>query len=255
MRDVDHRGAVRGRLPHLAEYALDHVGAERRGRLVEDEDPRLQSQCLRELDQLSLGDAEILHARVAVDVAADSLELCPDPVRPGAVFCPVCLRNREQHVLAHRQIGQERGMLVHDREPELPRDSGVRPSDSVPPISIVPESGTSDPEATAMSVDLPAPFSPSNACTSPARAANVTSESATTPGKRFQISESRISTGAVSSTSLLSQPRGARGRPAPAPDAVAPPFYPRAAFSFAFERCVERIASPGSDGSQCTPTF
>src|SRR5438874_8289076 len=37
------------------------------------------------------------------------------------------------------------------------------------------------------SVVLPAPFSPSSACTSPAAASNVTSSFATTPGNRFEI--------------------------------------------------------------------
>ena len=37
------------------------------------------------------------------------------------------------------------------------------------------------------SVLLPAPFSPSSACTSPARASKSTPSFATTPGKRFVI--------------------------------------------------------------------
>src|SRR5262249_33729362 len=45
------------------------------------------------------------------------------------------------------------------------------------------------------SVVLPAPFSPSSACTSPAAASNVTPSFATTPGKRFVIPAMRTAGG------------------------------------------------------------
>ena len=43
---------------------------------------------------------------------------------------------------------------------------------------IVPASGVVVPEATFINVDLPAPFSPSSACTSPGSTSNETSVSA-----------------------------------------------------------------------------
>ena len=43
---------------------------------------------------------------------------------------------------------------------------------------IVPSSGVVAPEATFINVDLPAPFSPSRACTSPGSTSNETSVSA-----------------------------------------------------------------------------
>src|SRR3954452_21418410 len=45
------------------------------------------------------------------------------------------------------------------------------------------------------SVDLPAPFSPSSACTSPSAASNSTPSFATTPGNRFVIPRSATATG------------------------------------------------------------
>ncbi len=47
-----------------------------------------------------------------------------------------------------------------------------------------------------MSVDLPAPFSPTTACTSPRATSNDTSELATTPGKRLVTPRTRTA-GAV----------------------------------------------------------
>src|SRR5580704_1240025 len=49
-------------------------------------------------------------------------------------------------------------------------------------MRISPLSGWTAPVMTLMSVDLPAPFSPTIACTSPARSSNETSSSARTPG-------------------------------------------------------------------------
>ncbi len=51
-----------------------------------------------------------------------------------------------------------------------------------------------------MSVDLPAPFSPSRACTSPTRTSKSTLSLATTPGKRLTIP--RISTARAVSVHL-----------------------------------------------------
>ncbi len=54
-----------------------------------------------------------------------------------------------------------------------------------------------------MSVDLPAPFSPSRMCTSPRRREKSTPSSATTPGKVFLISRiSRTGASAVLSSWL-----------------------------------------------------
>src|SRR3954447_13539637 len=61
------------------------------------------------------------------------------------------------------------------------------------------------------SVVLPAPFSPSSACTSPAAASKSTPSLATTPGKRFVIPSS-LTAGAVLAFSCMSRRTGrARG--------------------------------------------
>src|SRR3954447_22171564 len=61
-----------------------------------------------------------------------------------------------------------------------------------------PSSGRRTPVSTLISVDLPAPFSPTSACTSPGSSANETSSSATTPEKRLVTSRtSRIGSSAT----------------------------------------------------------
>src|SRR5438067_1805072 len=62
-----------------------------------------------------------------------------------------------------------------------------------------------------ISVDLPAPFSPSSACTSPGRSSKSTRSSATTPGNRFvmpRISRTVAASTAHDSKDLLLKRRG-----------------------------------------------
>ena len=76
--------------------------------------------------------------------------------------------------------------------PSSAADNGVSCSTPVPSTSIVPLSGAIVPEATFISVDLPAPFSPSRAWTSPAATSRETSVSARTGPKRLEICVSTI---------------------------------------------------------------
>ena len=57
-------------------------------------------------------------------------------------------------------------------------NAGVRLSTGAPPKTIVPASGVVVPDAMFINVDLPAPFSPSRACTSPGSTSKETSLSA-----------------------------------------------------------------------------
>ena len=65
--------------------------------------------------------------------------------------------------------------------PRSVRPPGSRRSTGSPANAIVPASGWIVPDATFMSVDLPAPFSPSSAWTSPGSTSSETSVSAATP--------------------------------------------------------------------------
>ena len=58
-------------------------------------------------------------------------------------------------------------------------------STGVPPIATVPASRSCTPASTFIRVDLPAPFSPTSPCTSPACSRRSTSSSTGTPKKDF----------------------------------------------------------------------
>jgi hypothetical protein len=66
-----------------------------------------------------------------------------------------------------------------------------------PPISTMPWSGSVEPAATAINVDLPAPFSPTSAWTSPSTTSRPTPLSATTPGYVLTTSVRRRTTRAA----------------------------------------------------------
>src|SRR5688572_5213202 len=66
-----------------------------------------------------------------------------------------------------------------------------------PESSMLPVSGAYRPVSTLISVDLPAPFCPMSACTSPARSVSSTPASACTPGKAREMSRA-LSTIALS---------------------------------------------------------
>src|SRR5687767_2487130 len=69
--------------------------------------------------------------------------------------------------------------------PSLWAEAGVRWRTDCPAISIVPPSGWCAPVMTLMRLDLPAPFSPSSAWTSPARKSNDTPFNAQTAPNDF----------------------------------------------------------------------
>jgi hypothetical protein len=104
-------------------------------------------------------------------------------------------------------------------------------STRTPSILISPESFWCMPPSILMSVDLPAPFSPTSPWTSPRRIENVTSCNARTPGNRLQICTISQTRSSTCPTSFLSswipsiapiQYEDWAGWPRP--DAPAPPF-------------------------------
>src|SRR5688572_13133640 len=68
---------------------------------------------------------------------------------------------------------------------------GDRGETVLPESSMLPASGAQTPVSTLISVDLPAPFCPMSACTSPARNVSSTLESACTPGKAREMLRAR----------------------------------------------------------------
>ncbi len=81
--------------------------------------------------------------------------------------------------------------------PSLMASAGELIVTGVPSTSIVPSSGFWTPYRIFISVDLPAPFSPTIACTVAARTSMSMSWLAMTPGNRFPMPRSRTATFSV----------------------------------------------------------
>src|ERR1017187_2280183 len=85
--------------------------------------------------------------------------------------------------------------------------AGVLCKTGRPSTVSVPESGFSAPVMTLISVDFPAPFSPSSACTSPEPSENETPRRACTPAKDLVIA---VASSSAIQTSIAGQARGAQ---------------------------------------------
>ena len=191
VRDVDDRRAplAQGR-DHLVQPA--RLGDRQAGgRLVHDEEPGVERQRLRNLDELLPRDRQRGEWRVRRDVQAELIEVgahglahlraVDQPQRtPARRFAS------EQDVAGDVEIVEQVQLLVDERDARGPSRRGRRARRPARRRSAPrPTSGCSMPPTIFISVDLPAPFSPSSATTSPACTSRFTPRSACTPGKRL----------------------------------------------------------------------
>jgi hypothetical protein len=130
--DEDDRDAAVAQPANGHEEVVHLERRERRGRLVHDQEPGAGRECLGDLHQLPVGDAEASHRRVRGEVDPELLQQLRDC---GAHRAPVDgveatarLAARED-VLRHRQIGEDGRLLVHRDDPESVRI--VRAADSL----------------------------------------------------------------------------------------------------------------------------
>ena len=193
VRDQDDgEPLVREALDEL-EHLLGLRDAERGGRLVEDHEPGVPHHRAGDGDRLALAAGEgrdrladradrrhreALHRLGRLRLHHRLLQPLEDVVRLAA----------EVHVLDDVEVVAEREVLVDDLDPELggvlrPVDVDTRRRRTGPrrcPAQWVPATHL-------ISVDLPAPLSPTSAITSPGRTSKSTSSSACTEPKLFEI--------------------------------------------------------------------
>ena len=119
--NVDDAGAVLAEPGDDGEEPLDLALAQRRGRLVHDQDPRVGADGLGDLDDLLLGHAERLDEPVGIDRRADPAEQLRRALPPGlpaqAAPGPAALE-RQRDVLGDGQVREERRLLVDGRDAE-----------------------------------------------------------------------------------------------------------------------------------------
>ena len=180
MGDVDDRRPGGGHAADVPEQHLDRFLVERRRRLVENEHAGIDGERLGELEEVLVDDRQgvdaIFEVRSEADVVEDSAHCRPGRRPAGATM----LGRATWTFSATVKSGSSAGCWWTMAMPSWAAVAGVRRSTSAPSTSIVPLSGATVPEATFISVDLPAPFSPRRAWTSPAATSSVTSVRART---------------------------------------------------------------------------
>ena len=134
--------------------------------------PRVRRQRLRDLDELLVGDREAARQPVGVEPDAELLEdggrLAAHPPAVDAAE-PLERLHADEDVLGDGQVGEERRLLEDDRDPGGLRLLGVVEDRLLAVEQSRPASGRWTPARILTSVDLPAPFSPTRPCTSPAK--------------------------------------------------------------------------------------
>jgi hypothetical protein len=171
VRYINDAHAAGFEIAHDAEDLLRFGIGQRRGGLVEDQQARAVLNGAADLDQLAAGGAEAVDARFGIErktVLLDEAARFVDdraaihPAEGAAIFAP------EKNVLRDGHVRREQRLLVHHRDADGGGFGGRAQETSLPFHSMRPASRSTMPATIFMSVDLPAPFSPSSRWTSPA---------------------------------------------------------------------------------------
>ena len=202
VRDEQDGEALVLELAQVGEQLVDLLRHEHGGRLVQDEDLRAAVEHLADLDALPRADAELLDQRVGIDVEAVGVGDLADLARARRAVSSTPALGRlaaEHDVLEDGQVVGQHEVLVHhaDAGGDRVRRRGERHRLAVDGdralVRLV------HAVEVFISVDLPAPFSPTIACTCPRRTVMSMSWLATTPGKRLVMpcssTATRLATG------------------------------------------------------------
>ena len=171
MRDEENAAPALAPVAHHGEHPLRKIGRQCRRDLVEDQELRV----------LGEGSGEIEHPERRERKVVDELsEIELQPHRREVRADRVDRRTCQAQVPGDREIGHERRVLEHRREPEPRRLSRRARTNRLSQTAMVPASDRITPESALTRVLFPAPLAPSSACTSPGAMTRSAERSATT---------------------------------------------------------------------------
>ena len=131
MRDIDDRHAFGLEVGDDAEQDLDFRRAQRRSRLVHDQDARVARHRLGDLDQLLLADHQVVDHRARIDAGLQPLHQ-----RRGLPFLLAVIDVAMAHdfaagedVLRHREVAEQVQFLEHHADAVRHRIGGVEEDD------------------------------------------------------------------------------------------------------------------------------
>ena len=117
--DEDQRATLVAQAAGDGEEPVDLDAAQRRGRLVHDEQPGVERDRLGDLDDLLVGDREAAGRAARVDADAEPVEERRRPRRASPPVDAAAAAERlaaHEDVLGDREVGEERRLLVDDRD-------------------------------------------------------------------------------------------------------------------------------------------
>ena len=168
----------------MSSEPVDVAAGERRGRLVEQQDARLAEHRAGDLDLLPHREIEIADLLVEVDVveaeavrsvASTAARAARRWIAPKRLIGPVGSSMLSSTVRSPTSVISWNAVCT----PCACASRGEPKRTAWPNSRKPPASGCTRPDSSFTNVDLPAPFSPSSACTAPRRTANDTSSTAT----------------------------------------------------------------------------
>ncbi len=126
--DVDETHALAFQAEDLLEQVIRLAAPEGRGRLVEDEEPRLERESLGDLDLLLGRDPQVAHERRRRDVEAESAQMFGRSALHGGSVDPAVSRRKttDEDVFRDRKIGQEPHLLMNEADAPMQGIGGAR---------------------------------------------------------------------------------------------------------------------------------
>ena len=181
MTDIDYAGAAGGQSSNEFGELAHAIDVKRRGRLIEEQDFGIREQRLDDFNELTLRGRQRSDCRSRIRVNVESLQLFLRPwdhasKRDGSG------RSGEKQVLRDRQFADKRIVLIDRRQAEAMGETRVRGRQSRASDLHDAAIGNNGSAGDLINVLLPEPFSPSTACTSPARQSMLKRSNARTPG-------------------------------------------------------------------------
>ena len=114
--DVEDRAAARRQFPQGLEQLLDFLRRQHRGRLVHDQESRVEQERAHDLDALAFADAERRHDSARIELEVVGFE---HPVELRQKFARGKARvEAERDVFQHRHRLEQREVLEHHADAE-----------------------------------------------------------------------------------------------------------------------------------------
>jgi hypothetical protein len=177
VRDVNNAHAVRPHPPDQIEQRVDLPLGEAGCGFVHDNHPRLEGHRLSDLHQLLLGGGKPGYGQARIQIRSQGLEqFGAETVHFRGILEPAPRGFAAQkNIVRHVQVGAKVELLVNERHAILSRVPSIGQGGRLASDSQLAPVRRDDAAQIFIMVLLPAPFSPTNTCTSPGKTSKSTS--------------------------------------------------------------------------------